>query len=89
MEYPCQWVVLGFRGSVDFPSTPVGRVSGPQELMILREVLRFGVDFNRPLNHFVQQIMKDDELLVGPMFPAVLLYVGKGAYKGHVRALGL
>ena len=74
---------------MDFAITPLGRVSGSQEMMILREVLRFGVDFNRPLNHFVRQIIKDDELLVGPILPAELILVGKEAYEGHVRAQDL
>ena len=33
-----------------------------EKMMILREVLRFGVDFNRPLNHFLQQMKEDDEI---------------------------
>ena len=72
-------MVLGFRGSVDFASTPLGRVSVHQEMMILHEVLRSGVDFNRPLNHFVQQIIKDGELLASPMLPADRVWAGKVA----------
>ena len=38
------------------------RVSMYEKMMILRDVLRFGVDFNRPLNHFLQQMTEDDEI---------------------------
>ena len=72
-------MALDLRGSVDFASTPFGRVSVHQEMMILHEVLRSGVDSNRPLNHFVQQIIKDDELRGSPMLPVDLVWVGKVA----------
>ena len=56
-------VIVYFWESTEIMNSPLGRVSVSQKIMILLGVLRFGVDFNRPLNHFVQQMKEDDDHL--------------------------
>ena len=47
--------------SVEIKDDSLVRVSVQGKMMILREVLRYGVEFNRPLIHSVQQTKGDDE----------------------------
>ena len=50
-------------GSMEFSDMELWRVSVAQKSAILHEGTRFGVIFNRPLIHFVQQRTKDEESL--------------------------
>ena len=61
--YPWQWVEGYFRKWMNLVSHSLVRVSVSQKWTILHEKMRFGVNFNRPLIHFVQQITKDEESL--------------------------